>query len=107
MLSATQHSRAGAGICNLRRSSNHKLGVMAYDLHIVRTKNWLEASTAPVTKNDVDALIASDPELEWSTTDYVDMNDDNRAVTRYWMIAWRGQACFWWYRDEIRCSGPD
>jgi hypothetical protein len=26
MLSATQHSRAGAGICNLRRSSNHKLG---------------------------------------------------------------------------------
>lgn len=80
---------------------------MAYDLHIVRTKNWLEASTSPITKSDVDALIASDPELEWSTTDYVDMSDDNGAVTRYWMIAWRGHPCFWWYRDEIRCSGPN
>jgi hypothetical protein len=80
---------------------------MAYDLHIVRTKNWLEASSAPITKEDVDALIASDPELGWSTTDYVDMGDDTGAVTRYWMITWRGQPCFWWYRDQIQCSSPD
>jgi hypothetical protein len=73
----------------------------------VRTKNWLEASTAPITKSDVDALIAGDPELAWSTTDYVDMSDDSGAVTRYWMITWRGQPCFWWYRDQIQCSGPD
>src|SRR5688572_13111279 len=80
---------------------------MAYDLHIVRTKNWLEASRAPITRQDVDALIASDPELTWSTTDYVDMSDDAGAVTRYYMITWRGQPCFWWYRDQIQCSGPD
>jgi hypothetical protein len=80
---------------------------MAYDLHIVRTKNWLEASSAPITKSDVDALIASDPELEWSATDYLDMSDDNGSVARYWMITWRGQSCFWWYRDQIQCSGPD
>ena len=80
---------------------------MAYDLHIVRTKDWLEASTAPITKQDVDALIARDPELAWSTTDYVDMSDDAGAVTRYHMIVWRGQPCFWWYRDQIQCSGPD
>jgi hypothetical protein len=23
------------------------------------------------------------------------------------MITWRGQPCFWWYRDQIQCSGPD
>jgi len=23
------------------------------------------------------------------------------------MITWRDQPSFWWYRDEIRCSGPD
>jgi len=23
------------------------------------------------------------------------------------MIAWRGQSCFWWYRDQILCSSPD
>ena len=80
---------------------------MAYDLHIVRTKDWLEASSAPITKRDVDNLIASDLDLAWSTTDYVDMSDDTGAVTRYWMITWRGQPCFWWYRDQIQCSGPD
>jgi hypothetical protein len=80
---------------------------MAYELHIVRTKDWLEASTAPITKSDVDALIARDPELGWSTTDYADMSDETRAVMRYWMITWRGQSCFWWYRDQIYCSGPD
>jgi hypothetical protein len=52
-------------------------------------------------------LIDGDPELAWSTTDYVDMSDDAGAVTRYWMITWRGQPCFWWYRDQIMCSGPD
>jgi len=80
---------------------------MAYDLHIVRTKNWLKASSAPVTKQDVDALVTGDPELAWSRTDYVDMSDDAGKVTRYYMITWHGRPCFWWYRDEIRCSNPD
>jgi hypothetical protein len=80
---------------------------MAYDLHIVRTKDWLEASSAPITRSDVDGLIARDPELAWSKTDYLDMRDDNGIVTRYWMIMWRGQPCFWWYRDQIQCSDPD
>src|SRR5258708_39785109 len=80
---------------------------MTYDLHIVRTKNWLEASSTPITKEDVDALVAGAPELAWSATDYVEMSDEAGAVTRYWMITWRGQPCFWWYRDEVRCSGPE
>ena len=79
---------------------------MAYDLHIVRTKNWLDAASAPISKSDVDALIVSDPELAWSTTDYIDMSDDVGTVTRYWMITWRSRSCFWWCRDEILCSGP-
>jgi hypothetical protein len=80
---------------------------MAYDLHVVRTEDWTEAAGAPITKQDVDALIAADAELAWSTTDYVDMRDDAGAVTRYWMISWRGQPCFWWYRDQMECSGPE
>ena len=80
---------------------------MAYDLHVVRTKNWVESASAPITKPEVDALVARDPELEWSITDYVDMSDDAGAVTRYYMIGWRGEPCFWWYRDQIQCSGPD
>jgi hypothetical protein len=81
---------------------------MAYDLHIVRTEDWTEAANAPVTKQDVDTLIAGDSELAWSKTDYVDMKDDSgRGTTRYYMITWRGKSRFWWYRDQIRCSGPD
>jgi hypothetical protein len=80
---------------------------MAYDLHIVRTKDWTEAASAPITRQDVDALIAADSELAWSTTDYVDMADAAGVSTRYFMITWRGEPCFWWYRDQIQCSGPD
>lgn len=80
---------------------------MAYDLHIVRPEDWTEAATVPISRQDVDALIAADPELAWSTTDYVDMADASGVSTRYYMITWRGQPCFWWYRDQIQCSGPD
>ena len=80
---------------------------MAYDLHIVHTKDWTEAASAPITKHDVDALIAADPELTWSTTNYVDMADGAGVTTRYYMIKWRGEPCFWWYRNQILCSGPD
>ena len=80
---------------------------MAYDLHIVRTKDWAEAASKPITKQDVDALIAADPELAWSTDDYVEMADDAGVTTKYFMITWQGQPCFWWYRDQIQCSGPD
>jgi hypothetical protein len=71
------------------------------------TKDWTQASQAPITKQQVDDLIASDPELKWSASDYVDMNDKTGATTRYYMICWRGAPCFWWYRDKIECSSPD
>ena len=80
---------------------------MAYDLHIVRTEDWTDAASAPITKQDVDTLIAADSELAWSSTDYVDMKDEAGVSTRYYMITWRGQPCFWWYRDQIQCSGAD
>lgn len=80
---------------------------MAYDVHLVRTTHWFEAASNPVTKHDVDRLIASDPELEWSTEDWIDMHDGRgKTVTRYFMILWKGQPCFWWYRDQIKCAGP-
>ncbi len=80
---------------------------MGYDLHIVRTKDWTEAASAPITKQEVDALIRADSELSWSSTDYVDMEDEAGVSTRYYMIAWQGEPCFWWFRDQIQCSGPN
>ena len=96
-----------AGRDNVRSELLTIIRAMGYDIHIVRTKDWLDASTNPITKEDVNVLIASDQELEWSTSDYVDMGDDTGAVTRYYMIKWKGGSCFWWYRDQIQCSGAD
>jgi hypothetical protein len=59
---------------------------MAYDLHIVRIGDWTQAFRTPITKQQVDDLIASDPELEWSSSGYVDMDDKTGATTRYYMI---------------------
>lgn len=80
---------------------------MAYDIHIVRTEDWTESANAPITKMDVDGLIAADSDLAWSTNDYVEMADESGESNRYYMIMWRGKPCFWWYRDQILCSGPD
>jgi hypothetical protein len=80
---------------------------MSYDLHVVRTENWLDASEMPISKQDVDALIRDDSELEWSKDDYVDMKDEKGVITRYFLINWKSSPCFWWYRDQIRCSNPD
>jgi hypothetical protein len=80
---------------------------MAYDLHIVRTESWLDAASDPLTKEQVDELIAADPELSWSTADWLDMRDGRgKKVTHYFMMQWNGVSCFWWYRHEIRCAGP-
>lgn len=80
---------------------------MAYDLHIVRTADWLDAADDPVTKQQVDALVESDPELAWSVNEWVDMRDGRgKKITRYYMILWNDRPCFWRYRDQIWCARP-
>ena len=37
----------------------------------------------------------------------MDTKKDAGETTRYDMIEWNGASCFWWYRDQIVCSGPD
>lgn len=79
---------------------------MPYDLHVVKTERWTDAARKPITWDEVNGLIASDPELEWSTADYVEMKD-NDVTTCYYMICWQGRPCFWWHRDQITCATPD
>jgi len=80
---------------------------MAYDLHVVRSLHWIDAADSPITKSDVDSLIEADPELAWSDSDFIEMKDDNGAISAYYMIRWNGTPCFWWYKDQLACSGPD
>jgi hypothetical protein len=77
---------------------------VGYDIHIVRTKDWVEASSNPITKEDVDAVIASDRELAWSTSDYALEADGSR---RYDAITWNGAPSFWWHHNKIVCKTPN
>ena len=79
---------------------------MPYDLHVVRTELWTDAANKPITWDEVNGLIASDPDLQWSASDYVDMKLGD-TTTRYYMICWRELPCFWWYRDQITCANPE
>jgi hypothetical protein len=77
---------------------------VGYDIDIVRTKDWLGASSNPITKEDIDAAISNDPELAWSTSDYPLEADGSR---RYDAITWNGAPSFWWHDNEIVCKTPD
>jgi hypothetical protein len=77
---------------------------MGYDLHVIRTTDWTDAASDPITKDEVDRMVQADPELAWSQSDYADMMDDAGTVVRYFMITWRKSPVFWWYRDQIMCK---
>jgi hypothetical protein len=84
---------------------------MAGDVHIVRTDDWRHAALDPITKAQVDELIAADPELAWSIAGSPNGHSDPREAhpreaPRYVSILWNGQPCFWWYQSEIRCTKP-
>lgn len=68
---------------------------MMHATHIVRSDHWLDAADDPITKSEVESLIAADPELAWSTESWADMEGDGE-VTRYPAILWRGEPTFWW-----------
>jgi hypothetical protein len=73
----------------------------------VRTERWLDAADDPITKPQVDALLAADPELEWATDVWDKISTDSTIMNRAIALRWRGQACFWWYRHGIRCTAPN
>lgn len=37
----------------------------------------------------------------------MEMKGEAGETTRYYMIEWNGVSCFYWYRDQIVCSGVD
>lgn len=79
---------------------------MGYDLHIVRTIHWSDSSSDPITKAEVDRLMASDPSLSWSASDHSDMQESDATIVRYFYIKWNGDSVFWWYRSEIIGKNP-
>lgn len=78
---------------------------MAYEIHVVRTRDWLDAFQEPITREEFDRMIVTDSELAWSATDYLEMRDEGGEAKRYYAITWKGESAFMWYRDQLTCSG--
>jgi len=72
---------------------------VAYELHVVRTARWQDAAESPITRDEVNALIDSDPELEWSPS------GEGGEGNRNQLIGWRG-ASMRWERDQMVCADP-
>ncbi|MGO8673691.1 MAG: hypothetical protein ACLQVD_20330 [Capsulimonadaceae bacterium] len=79
---------------------------MAYDVHIVRSDNWLNSESRPIPKIDVDKLISDDSELDWSRVDFSDMLNEAGVIARYYAILWHGEPTFMWYKSRIKCTDP-
>ena len=76
------------------------------EVHIVRTDRWEDAAADPITRDDVAALVINDPELNWAPEPFEAMTND-RIAMRSVSITWRGEACFVWHANEIRCKAPN
>ncbi len=81
---------------------------MGYDLHVVRTRGWLDALREPITAADVDALIARDAEYAWSTSEWFDSREgETGQVRRHYGLEWRGETIAWLDRGELTLKSPD
>lgn len=80
---------------------------MGYDLHIVRTDDWLDANQNPIRRSELEAVVAADPELTLDEDQFISMSGRNGRTNRYPIVLWNGEPAFWWYEDQILCSSPD
>ncbi|SFS09844.1 hypothetical protein SAMN05421771_1707 [Granulicella pectinivorans] len=84
---------------------------MGYDLHIVRTREWADAEEEPILLDEVEALVAADPELRWSPSLDSVVTTPDGAEIRYRAaqnpaIQWREISAFRWSGDQIECKNP-
>jgi hypothetical protein len=75
---------------------------MGYDLHIIRTKDWGDSNEDPVTWEQADALVTSDPELKWAkTATFTGGEPETTFVLKGDFIEWNGEPWFHWSEDQI------
>jgi hypothetical protein len=80
---------------------------MPYDIHLIKAKAWSDIPRNPVTGDDIDVLLAADPELSWSPRDTYLMRDDFGRTTRCFVIKWNEEPCFQFVGGEIVCRDAE
>ena len=83
---------------------------MGYDLHITKAEDWLEASSQPISADELTQLIASDPDLVFSSTGFYERTTEAGGTERIHPILWTAhlEAVPLWFQDgEITAKNPD
>ena len=83
---------------------------MGYDLHITRAEHWIEASSHPISSDEVMRLVAEDPELEVSLIDFYDRSTEEGGIERIHPILWTAHSeeiALWFQDGEITTKNPD
>jgi hypothetical protein len=80
---------------------------MQYEFHLIKSNGWSDIASDPITGEDIDALLASDPELSWTPGELYDTRDELGRPARCFVLRWREQPCFEYVAGEIRYAGTE
>lgn len=75
---------------------------MGYDLHITHADDWTQSRVHPISETDWLAVVASDPELEMSTTDFYERKVGGtieRIYDTYWTVPNGERTAVFWLAD--------
>ena len=82
---------------------------MGYNLYLTRADAWYDAESRPISREDWAAVVAADADLEWSRTDYVELESEAGVVREYPAIWLRhpDRIPFWYDSGAIETKNPD
>lgn len=82
---------------------------MGYDLHICATRDWLDAETHPISREQWDAVVSTDPELHVATDNYLEFRAPDGTTVRERAVVWHRHlnTPFWFERGQITIKNPD
>lgn len=82
---------------------------MGYNLYLTRADAWYDAASRPIPRDDWAAVVAADPELGWSSSDYVEMGAETGVVREYAAVWLRHpeNVPFWYDNGAIETKNPD
>jgi len=79
---------------------------MGYELHIVRTRDWHEVEQKPITKSEMERIVANDPELSWSTDNSIQTPYGTLEVKGHHGILLRDKPSMSWHSGRVSNKNP-
>jgi hypothetical protein len=76
---------------------------MGYEMHIVRTRSWLDAHTNPIGREEWNAFAQSHPRL--TEDGWIDWKDIGREPSYLFVDSGGEEVSLWWRGDQVSAKG--